>query len=162
MDVVVSGNKPLEVTQISRALPRATGVSRALRTRCSQKSLKRVSRGLWPGAPKSLEKVSKKSEKSGKSLENVCSGLFETFSRLFGTPRPEAAGDSSQTFLGISGPEGPRDSCSSREGSELKSPSCTQLDSLRGAERERAQQLGLALRSGGTKSEILLWNVVFL
>ena len=44
-----------------------------------------------PKSQKSLpEKVSKKSEKSGKSLENVCSGLFRDF---FENPGPESPGD---------------------------------------------------------------------
>ena len=60
-------------------------------------------RSLSGGVPKSLEKVSKKSEKSGKSLEKC---LFGTFSRL------------SADLFRIWGPEGPRDSCSSQEGSQ--------------------------------------------
>ena len=87
----------------------------------SQKSLKKVSRGPpAPASPKVWKmsgKVSKKSEKSGKSLENVCSGLCRE-SRLF----PDFWGPRglfSDSF-GISGPEGPRDSCSSREGSQVK------------------------------------------
>ena len=54
--------------------------------------------GFGFGVPKSLEKVSKKSEKSGKSLENVCSGLFRDLSQTFGDPGP---GDFFQTFWGF-------------------------------------------------------------
>ena len=89
------------VLLVLRTLPRATGVSRALRARNPKKVCKESPGAFQPGAPKNLEQVSKKSEKSGKSLENACSGLFETFSRLFGAPGPEAPGDSFQTFLGI-------------------------------------------------------------
>ena len=87
-----------------------------------------------PGVPKSLEKVSKQSEKSGKSLENVCSGkslekvpsrhfrdffrTFRTVSRLFPDFLGPGPGRLFSDFFGISGPEGPRDSCSSREGSQ--------------------------------------------
>ena len=82
-----------------RALPRATGASPALRARNPKKVWKKSPRASGPGVPKSLEKVSRKFEKSGKSLENICSGLFwglfpdylgpwsrrpwETFFRLF-------------------------------------------------------------------------------
>ena len=65
-----------------------------------------------PGVSKSLAKVSKSLtslEKSGKSLKECA---FETFSRLF----PDIFGprkDCFLDFLGISGPEGSRDSCSS-------------------------------------------------
>ena len=71
-----------------------------------------------PPAPGS-QKVWKKSQKRSRK------DIFETFSRLFGL-----FGDFFQTFwapgtfsdfFGIPGPEGPRDSCSSREGSQLQS-----------------------------------------
>ena len=71
-----------------------------------KKSEKKSPGASGPGAPKSLEKV-RKVWSSG------------TFSRLFGTPGPEAR----ETFFrlfGISCPEGPRGSCSSREGSQPK------------------------------------------
>ena len=63
-----------------RTLPRATGVSRALRARSPKKPGRRR---------KSLEKVSKKSEKSGKGLETV---FFQTFWEL-------GPGGFFQTFL---------------------------------------------------------------
>ena len=56
--------------------------------------------------------------KSGKSLENVCSGLFRDFFQTFWDPAAGGPGRLFSDFLGISGPEGPRDSCSSREGSQ--------------------------------------------
>ena len=62
------------------------------------------------GAPKSLEKVLEKSEKSGKSLEMSVQDFGETFSGLFGTL------DFFSDFLFISGPESPKDCCSSPKG----------------------------------------------
>ena len=62
------------------------------------------------GVPKSLEKVSKK----------PWTDIFQTFSRLFGPPRASVPGRPFPDLFGISGPEGPRDSCSSREGSQSK------------------------------------------
>ena len=77
------------VSEPSRELQESLGPSGPEIPKKSGKSL--------PGPPAlGSRKVSKKSEKSGKSLENVCSGLFrdfsgrrgqrpqETFSRLFG------------------------------------------------------------------------------
>ena len=83
----------------------------------SPKSLKKS----LPGAPAAgSPKVWKKSRKSPKSLAKVSKmsvrDFFETFSRLF-WDRPFFRLFSD--FLGISGPEGPRDSCSSSEGSQL-------------------------------------------
>ena len=102
-----------------RTLPRATGVSRALRARETPKKVwKKVSGASGRGTPKSLEKVSKKSEKSGKSLENVCLGLLRDFLQTFWDPGAGGPGRHFSDFFGISGPEGPRDSCSSREGSQ--------------------------------------------
>ena len=61
-----------------------------------KKSEKKSLGASGPGVPtKSLEKVSKKSEKSGKGLENVCSGLFRDFLG------PLAPGDFFQTFWGF-------------------------------------------------------------
>ena len=70
-------------TEISRTLPRATGVSPALRARNPKKVCKK--------AENSPEKVWKKSRKY----------LFQTFSRLFGTPGPEALSRLFLTFLGF-------------------------------------------------------------
>ena len=69
----------------------------------AQKSLKIVSRGRSPGVPKSLEKVSKKSEKSGKSLGSVCSGLFRDFFLTFWDPVGQ---DFYQTYARITGNQG--------------------------------------------------------
>ena len=94
-----------------RTLPRAAGVSRALRARNPKKGLK--------------QKVSRGPKKSGKSLEKVPSrhfrdflqtflGLFRDFFQTFRGPVAGLLPD----FFGISGLESPRDSCSSREGSQ--------------------------------------------
>ena len=77
---------------------------------------KKSEKGL-PGPPAAgSQKVWKKSrsspEKSGKSLENVSSGLFRDFFQTFWDP---GAGRPFSDFWGISGPEGPKDSCSSSE-----------------------------------------------
>ena len=82
---------------VLRTLPRATGVSQALQAQNPKKSGKNVSR------------------KSRTDIFETFSRLFrlffESFSRLFGAP-----------FCGsLLGSEGPRDSCSSREGSQLLS-----------------------------------------
>ena len=103
---VAQNKNPQAITSVRVASPPAS--YRSLSGPKSPKSLKKVSRSPGaPGVPKSLEKVSKKSEKSGKSLENVCAGLFRDFFQTFG------AGDLFFRLFGISGPEGPRDSCSS-------------------------------------------------
>ena len=87
-----------------------------------KKSEKKSPGAYGTGVPKSLEKVSKKSRtdifETFSRLVGLFRDFFQTFSRLFGTPAPEAPGDFFQTFWGISGPEGPRDSCSSSEGSQ--------------------------------------------
>ena len=54
---------------------------------------------VW--TPKSQEKVSKKFEKSGKSLENACSRLFRAFFQTFWDTRAGGAGRLFQTFLGF-------------------------------------------------------------
>ena len=81
----------------------------------SQKSLKKVSRGLRPWGPKrsvkSLEKVRQVWKKSRKCL-------FGTFVETFWGPGAGGPGRPFFRLLGISGPEGPRESCSSREGSQ--------------------------------------------
>ena len=76
-----------------------------------RKNLKKVSRGLRPrGPPESLEKVSKKSRESGKSLEKVSrvwkksrKGPENTFSRLLpdsrGTPGPNSMTGSERPSL---------------------------------------------------------------
>ena len=78
------------------------------------KSLKKVSRGLWPRGP---QKSGKSLEKVRKSLEKVCSGLFRDFFPDFFQSRRFR--ETFSDFLGISGREGPRDSCSSSEGSQF-------------------------------------------
>ena len=75
-----------------------------------------------PEIPKKSEKsFLPGSQKVWKSLSRDFpdfSDFFETFSRLFVALGPEAPGDFFSDFFWISGPEGPRDSCSSREGSQ--------------------------------------------
>ena len=91
-------------------LPRATGVSRA-RARNPKKSLPGP---LAPGP----QKVWKKSRKSPEqTFSRLFPDFFQTSSRLF----PDFWGPRetfSRLFFGISGLEVPRDSCSSREGSQ--------------------------------------------
>ena len=75
-----------------------------------KKSLRKVSRGLRPRAPKTLEKVSKNSEKvpkvwkksrtSPKSLEKVSKMSVRDFFEPF-SMGPEAPGDFFQTLLGF-------------------------------------------------------------
>ena len=88
--------------------------------RDSPKSLKKkVSRGRRPRGPKKSGKKSRKSPKQTFSrLFPDFSDFFETFSGLLGLPGPEAPGRLLSDFLGISGPEGLTNSCSSREGSQ--------------------------------------------
>ena len=50
---------------------------------------KKVCQGRSPGSQKVWKKSRKSLEKSGKSLENICSGLFPDFFRLFGISGPE-------------------------------------------------------------------------
>ena len=76
-----------------------------------RKSLKKVSRGLWPRDP---PRVWKKSRKSLESLEKVSKRSRKTFSRLF----PDSAGRLFSDFFGVSGPEGPRDPCKWSTGSQ--------------------------------------------
>ena len=75
----------------SDELQESLGPSRPEIPKKSEKSLP------GPPAPGS-QKVWKKSRKSP---EQTFSRLFETFSRLLGTPRPEAPGDFFQTFWGF-------------------------------------------------------------
>ena len=63
----------------------------------SPKSLKKVSRGLRPRGP---QKSRKSPEQTFSRLFPDFSDFFETFSRLLGTPGPEAPGDFFQTFWG--------------------------------------------------------------
>ena len=62
---------------------------------------------------------------SGKSLEEVfsrlCRDFFDTFSRLSGGPGASGPRQLSSDFLGVSGPEGPRDACKWSTGSQLHS-----------------------------------------
>ena len=84
-----------------------------------RKSPKKVCRGLWPrDPPESLEKVSKKSGESGKSLEKVPRDFFETFSRLSGGPGAGGPGRLFSDFFRVSGLEGPRDPCKWSTGSQ--------------------------------------------
>ena len=82
-----------------RTLPRATGVSRALRARNPIKVWKMSPWASGPGAPKSLEKVSKKSEKSGNFKVSKVS--VRDFCETFRHPGAPAPGDFFQTFLGF-------------------------------------------------------------
>ena len=86
-----------------QTLPRATG---------AKKSEKKSPGASGPGVPKSLEKVSKKSRTD---IFEICSRLFGLFPDFWGLRGRRLFSD----FLGISGPEGPRDSCGSREGSQV-------------------------------------------
>ena len=72
----------------------------------SRKKSGKVFKSEKPG--KGLEKVRRK---VWKNLENVRSGLFRDFLRPAGGPTRLFS-----DFFGISGPKGPSDSCSSREG----------------------------------------------
>ena len=85
------------------------------------------SRKCLPGPPApGPQKVSKKSRgqsgKSPESLRKVSGECFwtvpGTFWRLKCLPGPEAPGDILVYFFGISGPEGPRDLCKGRAGSQ--------------------------------------------
>ena len=99
-----------------------------------------VSRAFGPEIPKKSEKSlpvppARGPKKSGKSPEQTFSRLFpdfsdffEAFSRHFGTPGAGGPGRLFADFFGISGPEGPRNSCSSPEGSQSKV--CTEVPAL--------------------------------
>ena len=98
----------------SRELQESLGPSGPEIPKKSEKSL--------PGPPAlGSQKVWKKSRKVPNRHCRDFFQTFRTFSRLFRAPGPEAPKDLFPDFLGISGPEGPRDSCSSREGSQQKS-----------------------------------------
>ena len=75
----------------------------------SPQSLKKVSRGRRPWGP----------QKSGKSLEKVPNRHFRDFFQTFQDPGAGGSGRLFSDFLGVSGPEGPRDSYSSSEGSQF-------------------------------------------
>ena len=87
----------------------------------SQKSLKKVCRGRRP-------RGTQESEKSLEKVPNRHFQTFQTFSGLFqdfSGPRGRRPRETFffRLFGGISGPEGPRDSCSSREGTGSLIPS---------------------------------------
>ena len=100
----------------SRELQESLGPSGPEIPKKSEKSL--------PGPPAlAPQKVWKKSRKSPEQTYSRLfpdfSDFFETFSKLFGAPGLGGPGRLFSDFFGISGPEGSRDSCSSREGSQL-------------------------------------------
>ena len=92
----------------------------------SQKSLENVSRG--PGTPKSLKKVSGTvREVSGESPESVWRVFLDCprdFLETFWGPGAGGPGRHFRDFFGISGPEGPRDLCKGRAGSQFLPKIC--------------------------------------
>ena len=99
--------------------PPLTEVSRALRARDAEKVSKMSPGASGPGTPKSLKKVSGTvREVSGESRESVSMesvfGVFRDFLETFWGP-----GRHFRDFFGISGPEGPRDLCKGRAGSQV-------------------------------------------
>ena len=88
--------------------------------RC-RKSFENLSRGLRPVDPKTSPKSLGDSLGSLRRVSGECfwtfSGLFGDF---FGVQQAGGPGRHFQDFFGISGPEGPRDPCKRRAGSQLK------------------------------------------
>ena len=100
--------------------PPLTGVSQALRPEMP-KSLENVSQGLWLGSPKSLQKVRKKSKTLSRHFPETLRRLPRLSPRLFGDFFGSPGRRPRETFsrvFGISGPEGPRDPCKGRAGSQ--------------------------------------------
>ena len=95
-----------------------TGVSRALRARNREKVWKSPKKSPGPESPKN---VSKKSRESGESLEKVPKKLFPDFlpdsRKAWGRRLRETF---LSDFLGVSGPEGPRDPCKWSTGSQVQ------------------------------------------
>ena len=94
-----------------------------------------------PEIPKKSEKSLPGPKKSRKSPEQTFSRLFPDFSGFFET-FPDFS-DFFETFsrlFGTPGPEGTRDSCSSREGSQILAPSRTLLRDYRCDTTNRARQ----------------------
>ena len=105
----------VEFCEPSRELQESLG---PLRARNPQKVLKKSPGASGPRVPPKVWKKSRKCPKSlGKVSKMSVRDFFETFSRLFGTPGPEALGDFFQTFWAR---RGPRDSRSSSEGSQVE------------------------------------------
>ena len=100
--------------------PPLTEVSQALRARNAEKISNMSPAASGPGTPKSLKKVSGMSPESLRKVSGECfwsvPGLFGDFLGSWGRrPRETFFRDS----FGISGPEGPRDLCKGRAGSQL-------------------------------------------
>ena len=74
-----------------------------------------------PGSQKVWKKSRKSPEQTLSRLFPDFSGLFRDFFQTFWDPGAGGPGRLFSDFLGISGPEGARDSCSSRESSQLLS-----------------------------------------
>ena len=108
---------------VLRTLPRATGVSRALRARNPKKSEKSLLGPLAPGS----QKVSKKSRTDIFEIFSRLFGLFRDFFQTFWGPQGGGPGKLFSDFLSFLGPEGPRDFCSSREVCKLRVVPCGRL-----------------------------------
>ena len=113
-----------------------------------KKKVSKMSPGAsGPGTPKSLKKVSGTvREVSGESPESVWRVFLDCprdFLETFWGPGAGGPGRHFRDFFGISGPEGPRDLCKGRAGSQAKGGM-----SLRGGSRHRRNRQNRQDRHG--------------